>query len=205
MTHLLLNIALVAMVQALLPNHWLPLVALAKSENWRKSELMFVASISACAHVLGTVIVGIPLGMGGANLTHLYEGYVHKVAPVLLILFGLFYFFIHIPRKNVDPEYADIHHGRYRSRWILVFVIMMFLSPCLEVDDLFHAAGTYGSDSMILLAMLYAVTNIVSVLMIVFLAFKGIRMLHSDATAKYEKMIAGILLVGVGVLSFFIH
>ncbi len=54
---------LLGIIHALIPNHWLPVVAIARSEKWEKSELMFVAAITASAHVLGTVILGVTLGM----------------------------------------------------------------------------------------------------------------------------------------------
>ncbi|MBN8836214.1 MAG: hypothetical protein J0I09_03065 [Sphingobacteriia bacterium] len=34
---------LLALVHALIPNHWLPLVAVGKAEKWEKSELMLVS------------------------------------------------------------------------------------------------------------------------------------------------------------------
>ncbi|RYZ53934.1 MAG: serine hydrolase, partial [Sphingobacteriales bacterium] len=33
---------------------------------------------------------------------------------------------------------------RSKRRWILIFIVMMFLSPCLEVESLFLSAGAYG-------------------------------------------------------------
>ncbi|MEP7278384.1 MAG: hypothetical protein ABI813_07065 [Bacteroidota bacterium] len=83
---------LVAIVRALIPNHWLPLVAIAKSEKWDKYELMMVTSITASAHVLGTAILGIVLGLVETKLAHEYEGSVHVIAPVLLIVIGLIYY-----------------------------------------------------------------------------------------------------------------
>ena len=63
---------LVAIIHALIPNHWLPLVAIAKAEKWDKYELMIVSTISASAHVLGTAILGIVLGLVGTKLAHEY-------------------------------------------------------------------------------------------------------------------------------------
>ncbi|WP_204276953.1 hypothetical protein, partial [Escherichia coli] len=54
---------LLGITHALISNHWLPLVAIARAEKWEKYELMLVASITASAHVLGTVIIGFALGM----------------------------------------------------------------------------------------------------------------------------------------------
>ena len=130
MMQLLIGTFILGLVHALIPNHWLPLVAIAKNQKWPKSELMFVATITACAHVLGTVALGVTLGLVGSKLAHEYETYLHFIAPVLLILFGLIYFSMNTPHQHHTPkEYVEMTK-KSRRRWMLIFILMMFLSPC---------------------------------------------------------------------------
>ena len=82
---------------------------------------------------------------------------------------------------------------------------MMFLSPCLEAEELFAAAGTYRVDGILLLALEYAVMSIAGVLLLVVLAFKIIQPMNSPFIIRNEKKITGLVLVSVGILSFFIH
>jgi len=49
---------LLAFVHALIPNHWLPLVAVARAEGWKAREVTVITFIAALAHVLGTVALG---------------------------------------------------------------------------------------------------------------------------------------------------
>lgn len=196
---------LLGIIHALIPNHWLPLVAIAKSEKWQKTELMVVASITASAHVLGTVILGIALGTIGTKLAHQYEEYVHVIAPVLLILFGLIYFTVNLPHHHHTANKDVQQYKKSKAKWILIFAVMMFLSPCLEVESLFLAAGAYGWDNILLLAMVYALISITGIISLVMLAFKGIKFINSQFIEHNEKRITGMVLMIVGVITFFIH
>lgn len=196
---------LLGIIHALIPNHWLPLVAVAKSEKWQKTELMIVASITASAHVLGTVILGIALGTIGTKLSHQYEEYVHVIAPVLLILFGLIYFTVNLPHHHHTANNDTQLYKKSKAKWIVIFAVMMFLSPCLEVESLFLAAGAYGWDNILLLAMVYALISITGIISLVMLAFKGIKFLKSQFIENNEKRITGMVLIVVGIITFFIH
>lgn len=196
---------LLGITHALIPNHWLPLVAIAKAEKWERSELMLVAAITASAHVLGTVILGVILGIVGAKLAHQYEEYVHVIAPVMLIVFGLIYFTVNMPHHHLASNRDIQQYRKSKARWIMIFVLVMFLSPCLEVESLFLAAGAYGWDSIFLLAMVYALISITGIITIVMLAFKGIEFINSRFIEHNEKRITGIVLIIVGIASFFLH
>ena len=196
---------LLALVHALIPNHWLPLVAVGKAEKWEKSELMLVSSITASAHVLGTVILGIILGLVGSKLAHQYDEYVHTIAPVLLIVFGLIYFSVNLPHHHHAAKVNVEQYRKSKRKWIFIFVVMMFFSPCLEVESLFLAAGAYGFDDILLLVMVYATISICDIITLVMLAFKGVQLLKMHVIEQYEKRITGIVLIIVGIVTFFIH
>ncbi|HNP24881.1 MAG TPA: hypothetical protein PKM63_22660 [Panacibacter sp.] len=196
---------LLAITHALIPNHWLPLVAIAKAEKWERSELMLIASVTASAHVLGTVILGIALGLVGTTLAHEYEEYVHVIAPVLLIVFGFVYFAVNLPHHrylaNTDVE----QYKRSKTRWVLIFTAVMFLSPCIEVEGFFLTAGAYGLENILLLAMVYALVSLTGILTLVMLAFKGVQLMNAGFIEQNEKRITGMVLIIVGIATFFLH
>lgn len=195
---------LLGIIHALIPNHWLPLVAIARSEKWEKYELILMASITASAHVMGTVILGIALGMVGSKLAHQYEGYLHVIAPVLLIIFGLIYFTVNLPHHHTVNKDVP-HYKKSKTKWVLVFATTMFLSPCLEVESLFLTAGAYGLDGILLIALVYAVISITGIITLVTLAFKGVQLMNSQFIEHNEKRITGIVLIIVGIVTFFLH
>jgi len=203
MLQLLLNTCLLALVQAIIPNHWLPLVGLAKSENWTRHRFELMASICASAHVLGTSILGISFGLSGTKLSHTYETYLHVMAPVVLILFGIVYFVAAVRSGYKDSSYEQ--EIGMRKAWVVSIILMMLLSPCLEVHDLFIAAADHGFDIILLLALCYAIVSVLGVLVITILAGKLTHKFYARFGDIERKKITAILLLVVGVASFFIH
>lgn len=205
MTQILLGTLVLALVHAMIPNHWLPLVAVARAENWTKVDLVKVSVISAFAHVLGTILLGILLGNIGQTLAHQFDEYVHLIAPVMLILFGLIYLTIKLPHHHHTKEQEMKKYKRSKQRWIFIFVAMMFLSPCLEVESLFLSAGAYGMTQVLIMATAYAIISVSGIVALVMLTYRGIKLINTHFFEYHEKRITGGVLILVGILSFFIH
>jgi nickel/cobalt transporter (NicO) family protein len=205
MFSLLAGTFILALVHALIPNHWLPLVAVARAEKWKVKDITTVTFISATAHVLGTVALGMVLGLIGKELKEEYGHAINVAASVLLIIFGLIYYTVNLPHHHHSSQKDVAQYKRSKKRWILIFIVMMFLSPCLEVESLFLSAGAYGMGSVTLLAVVYAVVSISGIMLLVSLGCKGINLLNADFIEHNEKRISGIVLIIVGIISFFLH
>ena len=198
---------ILSVIHALIPNHWLPLVAVANAEKWSPRELYLVGFASAFAHVLGTIVLGILLGLVGIRLSETFESYAHIVAPVVLIVLGLIYFWINLPHSHGTPSGVVVEtYRKSKVRWILVFVGLMFLSPCLEVESIFLTAGGYGLQSVLLLSLVYGVCSILSIMLMIYLVYKGSKIFANNEFIEHnEKRITGLVLIIVGLLSFFLH
>ena len=196
---------LLAIVHALIPNHWLPLVAVAKAEGWKQREVTSITFLAALAHVTGTVILGMVLGFIGKELQEEYGRIIHLVSAVLLIVFGLIYFTVNLPHHHHSEQKDVAAFKRSKRKWILIFIVMMFLSPCLEVESLFLSAGVYGMATVTLMAFIYAIVSIGGILLLVNLGFKGVNLLPAQFIEHNEKRISGAVLILVGIVSFFLH
>ena len=196
---------LLAFVHALIPNHWLPLVAVAKAEGWKQREVTSVTFLAALAHVTGTVILGLVLGLIGKELQEEYGKIIYLVSAVLLIVFGLIYFTVNLPHHHHSEQKDVAAFKRSKRKWILIFIVMMFLSPCLEVESLFLSAGAYGMGTVILMAVIYAIVSICGILLLVNLGYRGVNLLPAQFIEHNEKRISGAVLILVGIISFFLH
>lgn len=205
MLSLLTGTLILAAIHALIPNHWLPLVAVAKAEGWKKREITTVTLLAAAAHVFGTVVLGIILGLIGKELEEEYGEAITAVSSVLLIIFGLIYFTVNLPHHHHSTQEDVSAYKRSKTRWIWIFVGMMFLSPCLEVESLFLSAGVFGMSAVLSLAAMYAVISILGIWLLVSLGIKGVNLLPAEFIEHNEKKISGIVLILVGIVTFFLH
>jgi hypothetical protein len=92
-----------------------------------------------------------------------------------------------------------------RDRWFVPLFLMMFLSPCLEVEPIFIAAGTAGLRALFLTSVIYALVSIGSMLILTYLAISGIKLLPLHRLEHREKKITGLVLMLVGLISFFVN
>ena len=95
---------ILAAIHALIPNHWLPLVAVGKAEGWKRSEITTVTLLAAAAHVFGTVVLGIVLGLIGQELQEEYGEAITAISSILLIIFGLIYFTVNLPHHHHSTQ-----------------------------------------------------------------------------------------------------
>jgi len=205
MLSVVIGTVILAMVHALIPNHWLPLVAVAKAEGWKPKEFNLITLAAALAHVTGTVALGIVLGVIGKELVKDYGSTVYVVSSLLLIVFGLIYYTVNLPHHHHSAQKDVAAYKRSKRKWVLIFIIMMFLSPCLEVESLFLSAGAYGMSAVFTLSIIYAVVSISGILLLVNLGYRGTRLLSAHFIEHNEKRISGIVLILVGIISFFLH
>lgn len=205
MFSVLAGTVLLAIVHALIPNHWLPLVAVARAEHWKQRDVTSITFLAALAHVTGTVILGLVLGVIGKELEEEYGTIIHVVSAVLLIVFGLIYFTVNLPHHHHSEQKDVAAFKRSKRKWIFIFIIMMFLSPCLEVESLFLSAGVYGMGTVTLMAIVYAIVSIGGILLLVNLGFRGVNLLPAEFIEHNEKRISGAVLILVGIISFFLH
>lgn len=69
----------------------------------------------------------------------------------------------------------------------------------------FSCSRAYGWDDILLLAMVYAAISITGIITLVMLAFKGVQMMNSQFIEHNEKRITGMILIIIGIVTFFLH
>ena len=205
MLSLLSGTLILAAVHALIPNHWLPLVAVAKAERWKRKEITTITLLAAGAHVFGTVVLGLVLGYIGKELQEEYGKAITVAAAVLLIVFGLIYFTVNLPHHHHSTQQDVNAYKRSKTKWVWIFIGMMFLSPCLEVESLFLSAGAFGMGAVFSLAVTYAIVSIIGIWLLVSLGIKGVNLLPAEFIEHNEKKISGAVLILVGIVTFFLH
>ena len=193
---------LLSLFHAVIPNHWLPVLAIGKKDNWTLQEVTRVTFISGLAHALSTVAIGIILGVLGLQLANKIEYFTHFIAPAVFILSGSFFIYQHHRHKHFHLHKTP-RPTLPKNKIILALVVAMFLSPCMEMEAYFLLAGVYGLWAVTGIAALYLTISISGMVLWVRLAYKGILKLNWHTLEHKSGIITGVTLVITGIISFF--
>ncbi|RYU84786.1 hypothetical protein FY528_15830 [Hymenobacter lutimineralis] len=199
MLNLLTGCLLLSLLHAAIPNHWAPVLAVARAERWPLRRAVGVTLVAGLAHVLSTVLLGLGLGLLGWRLSAQFSQFAGVAAPALLVLIGMLYALSGPGHTHPDPAAV-----RPRGRVVLGLAATMFLAPCLEIQTFFLAAGTRGPMALALLMATYLVVSVGAMSALVAAAYTGLRRLNLAGLARHERRFTGAVLVAVGVAGFFV-
>lgn len=192
-----------SILHAIIPNHWLPILAIGKKENWSLAETTRITLIAGFSHAASTVLIGIILGLVGSGLSSAVESFTSYVAPSLLVALGAFYIYQHSRHHHFHmhghPEKVS------SNRIIFSLASAMFFSPCLEIEPYFLVAGSQGIWFVLLLGVLYTTVTVTGMVMWVRLTYKGLLKLNWHSIEHNAGIITGITLILTGILAYFIH
>lgn len=195
---------IISLLHAIIPNHWLPVLAIGKKEGWSLSETSRITLIAGLSHVISTVIIGILLGLIGEELAEHLDHFTHVIAPAILILLGLYFIRQHYRHKHFHVE-NDRLEKKTKASIVTALVVAMFLSPCMEIEAYFLLAGTQGWYMMALIAIMYSVITIAGMLIWVRIVYKGLLKLNWHKWEHSAGIITGVTLVITGIITIFIQ
>lgn len=207
MVQLLIGAFLLSLVHAAIPNHWLPIIALGKSERWSRSEMLSVTAITGIAHTLSTIMIGVVVGLVGYKLSSTAAFTTRIIAPLILVVLGLTYLLLDFRGTEHHHHSPDLDAVPRKSKWTIIasLGLAMLLSPCLEIDAYFFTAGAYGSLGIIAVAVIYLVVTVLCMLLLVDLGRRGIEKIKWHFLEHHERKVTGAVLIALGIAAYFIQ
>lgn len=196
---------LISLLHAVIPNHWLPVLAIGRKEGWSLAETTRITFIAGMAHVISTVIIGLLLGLIGGELTQHIEDFTRIIGPSILILIGLYFVRQHYTHHHFHLQKEQIERKRKKSSIILALIVAMFLSPCMEIEAYFLLAGSKGRYMLVAIAAMYSVITIAGMLIWIRIVYKGLLKLNWHKWEHNAGIITGLVLIVTGIISFFIN
>ncbi|PLK44886.1 hypothetical protein [Emticicia sp. TH156] len=194
---------LLSILHAAIPNHWLPIIAIGKKEQWTLAEVFNVTIIAALAHGFSTILIGLLLGILGKTMADKISHFTHLIAPVIFILLGLFFIYRHHRHKHF--HLSGVPPKNQSKRNIIVALVMaMFFSPCMEIEAYFLLAGTQSNWLVAGIALMYIIITTTGMVLLVSLVYKGLLKLNWHSLEHNAGIITGVTLVVTGIISFFI-
>ena len=195
---------IISLLHAVIPNHWLPVIAIGRKEQWSIAEVTRVTFICALAHGISTILIGVMLGFVGAKLDNNISHFTSIIAPTTLIVLGLVFIYRHHRHRHFHIN-GSVEKRRTKAAIITALVIAMFFSPCMEIEAYFLLAGAQATWLVGLLALLYLLITTTGMLLLVRFAYKGLLKLNWHSLEHNAGIITGLTLVVTGLITFFIQ
>ena len=202
MTQVLLGSLLLSLIHAVIPNHWLPLVALGKAQGWSRSETLLVTAIAGLAHVSSTIAIGVLVGLLGYQLSSA-SLMSSMIPPAVLVGMGIIYLALDAKRGH---RHQHAPHARVSEKASTVSIVAslcaaMFFSPCAELEAYYLSAGRLGWPGVIAVSAVYLVVAVLGMIVLVDLGLRGIERIRSSYLEHHERRVTGTVLVGLGVFA----
>jgi len=194
---------LLSLLHAIIPNHWLPVLAIGRKENWSLREILNVTVISGLSHVASTLLIGWGLAFFGWELSQKYRSISPFISPSVLITIGVVFIYRHHRHKHFHVE--DPQHHNSKLKIIGSLSLAMFFSPCLEVEAYFLAAGVQSFWWTALLSVIYFFVTLLGMLIWVTIAYRRLSKFNWHALEHKAGIITGVTLILSGLISFFVN
>ncbi len=213
---------------ALGPDHYIPFIALAKSQNWSKTKTIWITSISGVGHVLSSVFIGMFGYLLGTSILSLdgLENVRSGIAGWSLLILGLLYTIWGIKKSRSNNTHSHIHfhsdgmeHSHSHSHknaehlhphktenkskatpWV-IFLIFLF-GPCEPlIPLLIYPAAEHNVFAVIIISTIFGIVTISTMLGIVLFGLYGISFIPMKRIEKHIHTLAGlsILISGIAV------
>lgn len=204
MIQLIVGSLLLSLLHGLIPNHWLPILAIARKEAWSRRETLGITLLAGLAHATSTILIGFGLGLLGLTLSNEISFFTSLVAPGILISLGLFFIWQHYRHHHFHLHRKVEVRNRSKAQIVGLLATAMFFSPCLEIEAYYPAAGAIGWYAVVTISLIYLLISVGGMVLWVSWAYKKITHVNWHKLEHNAGIITGVVLILTGLLFFII-
>ena len=201
------------MVHMAAPDHWVTLAVLGRSRKWDKSKVFRTSLITAIGHVLLSLAFGVGVAAVGIVFSTLLSGYLDAGIGIVMIVVGLIvgirpllkrvdahHDHEHPHSHDHDHDHPHQHSGNSLSSNIGYFAVLgAALSPDPSIVPIFVASIPAGFYFLAELAAIFAVTSILTLVVLVQLGSRGFAKALERIPEKYNDSIVGFVIAAIGI------
>lgn len=190
----------IALTHSVLPHHWIPFALVGKVQGWSLTKTLGVTALSSLGHSLVTTAMGVIVAFLGYQITKYVSG-TDIITGGLLAGLGAVYITLSKRQAHnhgpIDPALSD------RTAALSLFTTVV-LSPCVELLPIFLAASTFTPSLLILMGIVLATANIIGMLTLTYLAYRGVKGLRLHVLEHREREIVGsvLFIIGIGLIIY---
>jgi nickel/cobalt transporter (NicO) family protein len=211
---LIITASSIGLIHTLLgPDHYLPFIALAHSNNWSNKKTTLITLFCGLAHCLSSVflgLIGIALGIFVNRLESL-ESFRGDIASYMMIAFGLIYFVWAVRNFYKDKKQFHTHDGlpphsheissKGKNLFWALFIVFI-LGPCEPlIPILMYPAAQGNMFQVVVVSTVFTIVTVSTMLTIVIAGRHGL--FYSERFIRlrpYSDILASSTIVACGLL-----
>lgn len=209
MLNIIIGAFILSIIHALIPNHWLPFVVIGKSERWSLTQTIGGTGIAGFFHILSSITVGILIGWAGYTLFLSYEPMIRIVAPSVLLVIGAIFIYLDLKKGHHRHHHLEtLNEKKNRTSYgslVLSLSVAMFFSPCVDLEAYYFTVGTFGWNAIIIVSIIYLIITVSAMMTMVYFGWSGLQKLNLRVLEHHEKLVSGIVLMILAVITFFVY
>ncbi len=216
-------VAAVGVLHTIVPDHWVPITLIARQRGWSKAETFNAAFKAGTGHVLSTLVIALVVWVAGVAVAARFGHLVDLASSLALVGFGgwiavsswletrqpdehghpqgPFHSHEHDeehPRGHHSHPEPHSHTSKTSNRTALILILGS--SPMVEGIPAFFAAGKYGVGLILVMSVVFALSTIVTYVVLCVYSTQGLRQVKLGPLELYGEVISGAFIALVGLV-----
>lgn len=204
----MLAAAAVGSLHTVIPDHWMPFAALARSRRWGAMHTARVTFLCGFGHVTVSAILGVIALFVGVQAVHAFGARLENKSIYLLIGFGAVYMVWGLWRSFKRDPLAVIHHHHHHhphghndhdhglTEWSLF--ALFSADPCVAVIPMIMAVAGAGWTAVLGVIVVYETATIATMIVLVTAARAGAQAIRFAWLDRFGDAVAGALILVLG-------
>ena len=196
---------------AILPDHWVPLAVVGRTQEYSLSRVARLSGLAGIAHVLVSLVLGSVIVVVGLQFRSTIESAQNTIIGALLILTGVGFAAFeltghgHSHSHDHDHSHEPGHahppsEGRLRNMAAIMVPFGAAASPDLTILPVFLAAAATGVFAAIGALVVFALVTITTIVGLTLLACFGGYQIQGEWLERWGNVLTALVLVVIGTL-----
>jgi nickel/cobalt transporter (NicO) family protein len=202
---LLLAAGGVGLGHAVLPDHWVPMATVGRTQHYSLGKVARLSGAAGVAHVLVSLVLGAVIIVVGLQFRSTVEGAQDAIVGGLLIATGVGFAAMELlgHGHSHDPHDHDQHEHHQAGRRSALAVMVPFgaaASPDLTILPVFLAATTAGVGVAIGSLVVFGAVTILTIVTLTLVATAGSYQIGGEWLDRWGNAFTAAVLIVIGAL-----
>lgn len=203
---------------AILPDHWVPLAVVGRTQHYPVSKVARLSAVAGLAHVLVSLALGAVIVIIGLELRDKVQSAQDTIVGLVLIATGIGFLVLELSGRGhghshshshdhdhshehpLDDDQPHDHESRSRSLLAVVVPFGAAASPDLTILPVFLAATTAGAAAAVASLVVFAAVTIGTFVVLTVAATIGGYQLGGAWLDRWGNVFTALVLIVIGAL-----